>query len=229
MNSVNNASGTGYRLGVESVESTAEVRSTYRHGDLRHALLAAGLELARSGGPDAVVLREATRRVGVSPNAAYRHFADRAALLAAVSDAAQGLAADRMSEEIAAVEPGSDPARTARRRLRAIGSAYIDFAQRDSGLFRAAFTVPGDIRDAFSPSKAGREGRSPFQLLAAVLDEMVEAGTLDPASRPGREFLAWSAVHGLAMLVIDGPLRGLSDEMVGDARERLLDMVDKGL
>jgi AcrR family transcriptional regulator len=229
VNTVNNASETGYRLGVENAETTAEVRSTYRHGDLRHALLAAGLELARSGGPDAVILREATRRVGVSPNAAYRHFADRAALLAAVSDAAQGLAADRMSEELAAVEPHRDAAATARLRLRAIGRAYIDFAQRESGLFRAAFTVPGDIRDAFSPAKAGRDGRSPFQLLAAVLDEMVAAGTLDSASRPGREFLAWSAVHGLAMLVIDGPLRGLSEDMVGDARERLLDMVDRGI
>ena len=49
-------------------------RSTYRHGDLRRALLDAGIELARSGGPDAVVLREATRRAGVVPNAAYRHF-----------------------------------------------------------------------------------------------------------------------------------------------------------
>ena len=44
-------------------------RSTYRHGDLRRALLEAGIELARGGGPDAVVLREATRRAGVVPNA----------------------------------------------------------------------------------------------------------------------------------------------------------------
>ncbi|MBA3704019.1 MAG: TetR family transcriptional regulator, partial [Rubrobacteraceae bacterium] len=54
-------------------------RVTYRHGDLRRALLEAGTELARGGGPEAVVLREATRRVGVAPSAAYRHFADRRA------------------------------------------------------------------------------------------------------------------------------------------------------
>ena len=63
-------------------------RSTYRHGDLRRALLDAGIELARDGGPDAVVLREATRRAGVVPNAAYRHFASRHALLVAVRAAA---------------------------------------------------------------------------------------------------------------------------------------------
>ena len=62
-------------------------RKTYRHGDLRRALLEAGIELARFGGPDAVVLREATRRAGVVPNAAYRHFASRQDLLAAVRSA----------------------------------------------------------------------------------------------------------------------------------------------
>ncbi|MFZ1500903.1 MAG: helix-turn-helix domain-containing protein, partial [Giesbergeria sp.] len=56
-------------------------RSTYRHGDLRRALLEAGIALARDGGPTAVVLREATRRAGVAPNAAYRHFASREDLL----------------------------------------------------------------------------------------------------------------------------------------------------
>ncbi len=53
-------------------------------GAVRDGLVAAGLELARAGGPDAVVLREATRMVGVVPSAAYRHFADRDELLAAV-------------------------------------------------------------------------------------------------------------------------------------------------
>ena len=52
-------------------------RDTYRHGDLRRALVEAGMELARGGGPEAMLLREATRRVGVAPSAAYRRFADR--------------------------------------------------------------------------------------------------------------------------------------------------------
>src|SRR4051795_7602628 len=97
---------------------SAEPRATYRHGDLRAALLAAGLDLAREGGPDAVVLREATRRVGVSPNAAYRHFADRAALLAAVSDAAQALVADQMEAALTRVDESADPATRAHDRLR---------------------------------------------------------------------------------------------------------------
>ena len=63
-------------------------RSTYRHGDLRRALLEAGIALAQAGGPDAVLLREATRRAGVVPNAAYRHFASRLELVRAVRIAA---------------------------------------------------------------------------------------------------------------------------------------------
>ncbi|MFD1715922.1 TetR/AcrR family transcriptional regulator [Amnibacterium flavum] len=205
------------------------VRSTYRHGDLRQALLDAGLDLARDGGPDAVVLREATRRVGVSPNAAYRHFADRGALLDAVSAVAQGLAADRIEIEWAKVPADTDEATIARGHLRAVGTGYIGFAREQPGLFRAAFSVPHDLRHAFSPDKAGAAGRTPFQLVALCLDELAAAGVVTPERRRNGEFLAWSTVHGLAMLVIDGPLRGLTPEMIDDAETRLLDMVDRGL
>lgn len=175
-----------------------------------------------------MVLREATRRVGVSPNAAYRHFADRAALLDAVSASAQGLAADRIEADWALVDD-ADPALAARAHLRAVGTGYIGFAREEPGLFRAAFSVPHDLREAFSPDKAGAAGRTPFQLVARALDELEEAGVVSPERRRNGEFLAWSAVHGLAMLVIDGPLRGLTAEMIDDAERRLLDMVDRGL
>jgi AcrR family transcriptional regulator len=204
-------------------------RETYRHGDLRQALLSAGLELARGGGPDAVVLRESTRQVGVSPNAAYRHFADRRALLTAVSDSALGLVADSMSAEVDAVETTDDAAADARRRLRAVGSGYLRFAREEPGLFRTAFSVPDDLVNSASPDKAGAAGLTPFQVLSAALDELERTGVLPPDRRQGAELLAWSAVHGLGMLVIDGPLRGLTDPMIDGTTERLLDMVDRGI
>ena len=82
-------------------QAVAERRRRPR-GAVRDGLVAAGLELARAGGPDAVVLREATRMVGVVPNAAYRHFASRDELLAAVCRAALRELADRMSAAVAA-------------------------------------------------------------------------------------------------------------------------------
>jgi AcrR family transcriptional regulator len=204
-------------------------RGTYRHGDLRRALLEVGIELARGGGPDAVVLREATRRVGVVPNAAYRHFADRQALLEAVCAAAQSAVAATMESELAALPPAGDPADAARARLRAVGTGYLRFAQAEPGLFRTAFSVPEHLRNAASPARAGNSGLTPFELLATVLDELVEADVLPRERRPGAEFLAWSAVHGLALLVIDGPLRSLDQAQTRAIGQRLLDMVELGL
>jgi len=207
----------------------AQARDTYRHGDLRTALVHAGIQMARSGGPDAIVLREATRQAGVSPNAAYRHFADRQALLTVVSAAAQGLAADSMFSARAAVADSGDAEADARGRLRAVGTGYLCFARAEPGLFRAAFTVPDDLSHSGDSSKAGEAGLTPFQVLSVTLDELVEVGVLPAERRPGAELLAWASVHGLGMLIIDGPLRGLTDGMIDHATEHLLDMVDRGL
>jgi AcrR family transcriptional regulator len=204
-------------------------RESYRHGDLRQALLEAGLEMAREGGPDAVVLREATRRAGVSPNAAYRHFADRTELVEAVSDAAQSLAAGAIEAEWDAVPDTLGPADSAHAHLRCVGRGYLGFARDEPGLFRAAFTVPSDLNSAFAPEQAGPGGRTTFQLLSMALDELVAVGSLPAERRPGAEFSAWSAVHGLAMLVLQGPLRDLDPESARAAGARLIDMVDRGL
>src|SRR5215472_7091315 len=107
--------------------SAGEVSAARRRrprGAVRDGLIAAGLELARAGGPDAVVLREATQIVGVVPNAAYRHFAGRDELLAAVCAAAMRELAERMAAGVGRVRGKyGDPA-AAGRRLRAIGQAY---------------------------------------------------------------------------------------------------------
>lgn len=204
-------------------------RSTYHHGDLRRALLDAGLDLAREGGPDAVVLREATRRVGVSANAAYRHFADRDALLDEVVSRAQSLAADVIAAEIEAASDVIGSGRLARARFRAVGLGYLRFAMSEPGLFRTAFAVPTDLSRSASAEAAGACGRTPFQLLGDTLDEMLNAGALPPEQRPGAEMLAWSAVHGLAMLALEGPLRDLPPSFVDEMAPRLVRMVDLGL
>ncbi|CAL9471312.1 TetR/AcrR family transcriptional regulator [Streptomyces sp. enrichment culture] len=204
-------------------------RDTYRHGDLRNALIQAGLALAREGGPEAVVLRAATRQAGVVPNAAYRHFADRAALLHAVSQAAMAEVARTMEAEQAALPAASDEAAAARARFRAVGTGYLRFAREEPGLFRTAFHVPGDMTHAADDTAAGASGRTPFELLGEALDGLVEHGLLPAERRPGAEFLAWSAVHGIAVLMIDGPLRGLLPEQAREAGEHVIDMVERGI
>lgn len=208
---------------------TPAVRSTYRHGDLRRALLEAGIDLARTGGPDAVVLREATRRAGVVPNAAYRHFSSRQELLGAVRAAGLAALAVAMEEELAQLGRGRRGKEFARASLRAVGAGYLRFAQAEPGLFRTAFSVSEEVIGRSDPAKAGPGGLNPFQLLGAALDRLVETGVMPAERRPGAEFLAWSAVHGLSLLVIEGSLRALSPAQVQVLGQRLLDMVEKGL
>ena len=204
-------------------------RETYHHGDLRRALLEAGLELAQEGGPDAVVLREATRRVGVSANAAYRHFLDRDALLDDVVSLAQARAADVIEQAIAEVDGDGEPAALPRARFRAVGVGYLRFALPEPGLFRTAFAVPTDLSRSAASAAAGAGGRTPFQLLSDQLDAMLATGALPPSEREGAELLAWSAVHGLAMLALEGPLRDLPRHAIDELAPRLVRMVDLGL
>jgi AcrR family transcriptional regulator len=205
------------------------VRNTFRHGDLRRTLLEAGIELARSGGPNAVVLREATRQAGVAPNAAYRHFSSHGDLLQAVRAAALSSLALAIEVEIAGVKRSKRLADTARATLRAVGRGYLKFALAETGLFRTAFSVPDRVEGDLDTAKAGKSGLNPFQLLGFALDMMVEAGVLPSERRSGAEYLAWSAVHGLAFLVIEGPLRDISAKEIQELSERLLRMVENGL
>jgi AcrR family transcriptional regulator len=205
------------------------VRKTFRHGDLRRALLDAGIALAREGGPSAVVLREATRRAGVAPNAAYRHFSSHSDLLQAVRSAALSSLALAIEAEIAGVRRSKLPAESARATLRAVGTGYLKFALAETGLFRTAFSVPDRVEGDADAAKAGKSGLNPFQLLSAALDLMVEAGALPRERRLGAEYLAWSAVHGLAFLIIEGPLSRSSQKEIHAISARLLQMVEKGI
>src|ERR1700752_195699 len=97
----------------------------YHHGDLRNALVEAAVTAARVNGPEAVEVRDMARQVGVSHNAAYRHFASREDLLTAVAEVGLGGLAATMREELDATPRRRDPAERARQRLRAIGRAYV--------------------------------------------------------------------------------------------------------
>lgn len=204
-------------------------RETYRHGDLRRTLLAGGVALARESGPEAVTLREATRRAGVVPNAAYRHFENHAALLDAVRDAALAAMAVAMEKRLQALGPPRDEIAYARGALRAIGAAYLQFARTETGLFRTAFVTPFDVSSHPAPEKAARSGLNPFQLLSAALDRLDRCGGLSIRPRAGAEYLAWSAVHGMALLSIDGPLRRLPPRQLNALGARLLEMVAQRL
>jgi AcrR family transcriptional regulator len=211
---------------MEHVRPAKTPRGTYHHGDLANALTAAATQLARDGGPEAVILREAARTVGVSATAAYRHFAGHGDLIHAVKEHAQEDLAASMRTELAAGEPCAEPAAEALRRLHAVGLGYLRFALSEPGLFRTAFCRADK---GYEDQAAGMAASPAFQLLSEALDELVHVGLLPASRRAYAEIYAWSCTHGLAMLLLDGPLSNLPDPERQVAIERCLDGVLYGL
>jgi len=205
---------------------------SYHHGDLRNALVDAAVDAARDNGPEAVVVRDMARTVGVSHNAAYRHFASREDLLGAVAQVGLAGLGAAMNHELDVAPRRRDRVERARQRLRAIGRAYVSYAIAEPGLFRtiwAAAQYPGVSRGGDSDDATPAERSDPYLLLNAVLDELVDAGAMPASRRPYSETVAWSAVHGLSMLIINGPLDAAAPAEIERILSRLCDVVDAGL
>lgn len=209
-------------------EASAGEGRGYHHGNLREALVEAGVDLARAGGPNAVLLRAASRAAGVSHNAAYRHFANQEDLLAAVAQRCMTKLSLLMAERMDLVT-ARGPVRRAQARLQAIGRAYIDFARTEPGWFRTAFASarPHHVETP-RPEEAGAIP-GPFEVLNARLDELVAVGALTPARRVGAEYAAWATVHGVSSLLLDGPLRDLPEPEVERVIDAALGVVNRGL
>ncbi len=174
---------------------------TYHHGDLRAALLAAGLRALETTGVSEISLRALAREVGVSATAVYRHFPDKRALLGAM--ALEGLARLGQMQKQAAIDAGDQA-------FAATGRAYVRFALANPSLFRLAFT-----------HCAGRQDALPQSDLAAsmLLKNAARATGGDEVAARRYALQAWALVHGLAMLMLDGQI---------PADEALIDQVIDG-
>jgi AcrR family transcriptional regulator len=166
--------------------------STYHHGDLRAALLQAAGEILEKEGLVALSLREAARRAGVSHNAPYRHFPDRDSLLAAL--AAQGF--DLLRAELDQRPAGS------------MGLGYVEFALSYPQRFRLMFGGQLRVGDYPELRAAGEESYSKLQ---KAFDSLGSDAPLAAAA-------AWSLVHGLAHLILDGHFAQAQRESGGAAQ-----------
>ncbi|HVW43286.1 MAG TPA: TetR/AcrR family transcriptional regulator [Amycolatopsis sp.] len=209
------------------MSSSATARSAYHHGDLRNALIRAAAELAREGGPRSVTIRAAARAVGVTPTAAYRHFAGHEELLEATRERAMEQMAATMGAEVARLPHTDDPLRRALRNLAAVGLGYLNFATAEPGLFRTCFT--GATRGPHDSKTMEVWTAEPFLKAIAVIDDLAAIGYLPPERRPMAEVAIWSAVHGLAMLFLDGPLHDADEQTRLLAVERSFEVTAVGL
>jgi AcrR family transcriptional regulator len=179
--------------------SLVRKKAAYHHGDLRHALIEASKAIIERDGVEALSLREAARHAGVSPAAPYHHFGSKAGLLGAIAGSGfTGLTA-AMHTALASLDDPEDPVE----RLMALGRAYVDFALGRPTefrlMFRPSLVSPADLPDDCDPSES-------FTLM---LDAVGRVAPLLPEGLRSREalsVLAWSMVHGVSELVLEGPL-----------------------
>ncbi len=173
--------------------------NAYQHGDLRAALIQAGLKLLGEGGVRSLSLRAAAQLAGVSHAAPYRHFRDKDQLVAAIAEEGFRLLTAHMQAELAAAPAGGPEG------LRAIGWGYVSFARAHPGYFRTIFggVVPADRGCTPSLQAAGDEA---YQVLRGQIQAGVRDGWLRQGDPEEMSLAAWSLVHGLSMLMIDGQL-----------------------
>ncbi len=196
------------------------VKERYHHGDLRAALVAAAVAAAREGGEAAVGLNRLAAGEGVSASAAYRHFPGGLPdLLVAVGDVARAELAERISLRVGQAEPSDEPGVAAQRRFRASGQAYVEYVLEQPGLFQVACR-----------HDEGRAGDAdPYALLARCVDDLVATGELPESRRADAPAAAWASVHGVALLLTEGPLRRLPPDRRAAVVDRTLDVVQRGL
>ena len=186
----------------------------YHHGDLRRALLDAALAILRERGPDALTLRGVARAAGVSQTAPYRHFADRAALVAGVAEDGFRRLLARMRQAVAAPPA---PGETERAGLQRLALAYLRFALEHPAEYRIMFgPALGNAAAGAAVDSAAEEASGPlpasfvearasvFAFLRGGITHLQERGMVRAGDASATALSAWALMHGLAMLTLDG-------------------------
>jgi AcrR family transcriptional regulator len=196
----------------------------YHHGDLRRVLIDAALQLVGEGGPDAVSVREAARRAGVSPGAPFRHFPSRDALMQAVAEEAQRRFRAEIEAALAA-SPAGDPLG----RFRALGLAYLRWAMRNPTHFEVISS-----RRLFDHDRAAAVAGDNAELIALTertLAEAFAAGQLRTADLKAVQIAGRALVYGFARMNIDGhfPRWGVAAPEAERTAAAILDLFIDGI
>jgi AcrR family transcriptional regulator len=196
-------------------------RATYHHGDLKRALTDAALALVAEKGPKGFTLSEAARRAGVSLAAPYRHFADKADLLASVAE--QGFL-----ELHQALTVAGDGTSDLEERVNEMGRGYVRWAVAHPDYYQVMFGA--ETKDKADHPGLLLAGAQAFGNLLEVITQCVAAGLIraaDPLTIAGP---MWSMIHGIAALAIGGDLKHVGiDEDPDDLVARATNDLMRGL
>ncbi|WP_445493118.1 TetR/AcrR family transcriptional regulator [Rhodopseudomonas sp. RCAM05734] len=196
----------------------------YHHGDLRRVLIEAALRLVEEGGPDAVSVREAARRSGVSPGAPFRHFPTRNALMTAVAEEAQRLFRAELAEAIADT-PTTDPLA----RFRALGLAYLRWAIQNPAHFEVISSGKYFTHD--QSAEVSADNGELVGMTGRLLAEAAGQGQLRDADLRAIEIAGRAMVYGFARMNIDGhfPRWGIAEAEAGAMAEAILAVFIDGI
>jgi AcrR family transcriptional regulator len=175
----------------------------YHHGDLRRALVDEALRTIHTQGVDELTLRGAGAKLGVSRSALYRHFSDKQALVAAVGR--EGFRMLRLALSDAWERNGKG-----RKGFEAMGIAYVNFALAHPSHYRVMFGR--FIESCAKDAEFVEEATAAFRVLVDSLVEQQRAGLIRRDDPITMARFIWSVVHGIAMLAIDGQLRGADEQ-----------------
>lgn len=189
--------------------------SSYHHGDLPAALLEAVGEIVAETGTAGVTLREAARRAGVSHSAPAHHFGDKDGMIAAYCE--QGF--DLMSEEVGAAFEAAGDVESPEEMISILGRAYVEFAADHPSHFNTMFRSGLESVDEAAHDELEEHGA--MTLLKQMVNDLVEAGTVDVDEAEGTAIVLWSVVHGMGTLWVDGAIAKMFPDMTLD---RLLDI-----
>jgi AcrR family transcriptional regulator len=188
----------------------------YHHGNLRAALLDAAAGLLASHGLENLSLREVARRAGVSHAAPKHHFGDKAGLVASLVAAS--------FSDLATALRRSARAGTGAERLRRLGYGYVRWAIRNPERFRLLFRP--ELRGGTRTEEVAAAADAAYELLLDAVEAGQADGSVAPGSAAEVALAAWSAAHGVATLILDGPFRSRGGSLA--AAERAIDRLIDG-
>jgi AcrR family transcriptional regulator len=207
---------------IMKIRVTKKAPDAYQHGDLREALIDAGVKLLMEGGVDKLSLRGAAQLAGVSHAAPYRHYRDKDALIAAIAERGFRMLTAAMHKQL------EGTAKQGVAKLAALGVGYVLFGTQHPAYLQIIFGSMRSHKDM--PPELMTAGMESYLVLREAVAEGISSGALRRAEIDEVALACWSLVHGLSMLIIHGAVpKPETLQLEAKLTERLLGILAQGI